>query len=166
VFTHVITDLTVNFSATSQNNATFNWDFGDNGQSTSLTPTHTYLLAGTYTVTLTVTFTATGCSSVQTQTITVTDPAVGIETQGKVALRATPNPFRGTTEIGFEVLSQGLVRLEVYDMLGRKVSTLIEDRVLSGAQKIDWSTDARGGMYMVRLLVDGKLSMIRIVAAE
>ncbi len=61
------TPHTVNF----QNNSTpitptftFEWDFGDGGTSGSLSPTHTYMMPGTYTVSLTMT-SPNGCVSQQ-----------------------------------------------------------------------------------------------------
>ena len=42
----------VSFNNTSQNSTTYSWDFGDNGTSTGINPTHTYAAGGTYTVTL------------------------------------------------------------------------------------------------------------------
>ena len=46
--------LSVQFNDSSENAATWNWDFGDGANSTQLNPTHTYSAAGTYTVNLTV----------------------------------------------------------------------------------------------------------------
>jgi PKD repeat protein len=40
------------------------WTFGDDGMSTEVNPTHTYMMSGTYTVTLTVT----GPRSIDTET--------------------------------------------------------------------------------------------------
>lgn len=44
--------LTVNFTNTSVNGLSWDWDFGDGGTSASKTPTHTFFDAGTYTVRL------------------------------------------------------------------------------------------------------------------
>ncbi len=44
--------FTVNFGNQSVNSVQYEWDFGDGNTSTSLSPTHTYINAGTYTVQL------------------------------------------------------------------------------------------------------------------
>ncbi len=44
--------LTVNFTNTSINGTTYLWNFGDNGTSTLMNPTHTYTDTGTFSVTL------------------------------------------------------------------------------------------------------------------
>jgi gliding motility-associated-like protein len=51
--------------------ATYQWDFGDGGQSAVTSPQHTFTTPGKYLVTLTATDPVTGCSSVYTTTITV-----------------------------------------------------------------------------------------------
>ncbi len=43
-----------------------------------------------------------------------------------------PNPFTSSTAIGYRLSASGLVRLEVFDMLGRKVATLIDNEVEAG----------------------------------
>ena len=43
---------TVTFNNTSQNAATYTWDFGDGNTSTDMSPTHTYAMEGNYTVSL------------------------------------------------------------------------------------------------------------------
>ena len=49
--------MTVQFTDTSQNTAgaTYSWDFGDNGTSSSANPQHVYSTGGVFTVTLTLT---------------------------------------------------------------------------------------------------------------
>ncbi|MCW3122073.1 MAG: domain containing protein [Flavipsychrobacter sp.] len=44
--------LTVSFTNTSTNGLTYVWDFGDGGTSSTFSPTHTFVGAGTFTVTL------------------------------------------------------------------------------------------------------------------
>ncbi len=52
-FTSVADGLTVTFTNTSQNAATYSWAFGDGETSTEVNPVHTYTALGTFTVTLT-----------------------------------------------------------------------------------------------------------------
>jgi hypothetical protein len=40
-----------------------------------------------------------------------------------------PNPFNPTTNIPFEIQSERNVKLTVYDMLGREIATLLNDKV-------------------------------------
>jgi subtilisin family serine protease len=57
-FTFSCNGLSCNFDARSssaQANATYTWDFGDQGTGSGMTPSHTYPAAKTYSVTLTVT---------------------------------------------------------------------------------------------------------------
>ena len=58
-FTHSVSELTVNFDASGSTDATsgidrYEWDFGDGGTGSGVSPSHTYPDAGTYTVTLKV----------------------------------------------------------------------------------------------------------------
>jgi gliding motility-associated-like protein len=64
---------TVNFTNTSTGTGgftTYQWNFGDAGTSTAISPSHVYANGGSYNVTLTVTNGA-GCVSTSTQTVTV-----------------------------------------------------------------------------------------------
>ena len=68
-----------------------------------------------------------------------------------------PNPFNPTTTIGFELPMPTDVRLDVYDMTGRQLSTLVNGIYPSGYHTVQW--DAIGlptGIYMYRLTTGGK----------
>ena len=68
-----------------------------------------------------------------------------------------PNPFNPTTTITFDISEDGLVKLTVYDMLGREVKTLMERPIKAGHYKVPF--DASGlasGVYFYRLTLNNR----------
>jgi hypothetical protein len=65
-----------------------------------------------------------------------------------------PNPFNPTTTIQYNLPEDNFVTIVVYDMLGRKIRTLVNRQVSSGQHKIKWNaTDDQGqkvgaGLYI------------------
>ncbi len=63
-----------------------------------------------------------------------------------------PNPFRLSTEIGFYVPQYAPVSLKVYDILGRQVAELINEKLQPGHYtKTFDASELQGGMYFYRL---------------
>ncbi len=68
-----------------------------------------------------------------------------------------PNPFNPETRIRFQLAENSDVKLMVYDVLGRKVRTLVSDRMNAGHHVINWDglndagTDVASGMYVYRI---------------
>jgi type IX secretion system substrate protein len=68
-----------------------------------------------------------------------------------------PNPFNGTTNIPFELQKDGKVSITIYDVLGRKVKTLINKPYTFGKHTISWDgTDDNGknissGIYFYQI---------------
>ncbi|MFC1481739.1 T9SS type A sorting domain-containing protein, partial [Candidatus Neomarinimicrobiota bacterium] len=56
-----------------------------------------------------------------------------------------PNPFNPTTQIRFNVATTAPVRLAVYDLTGRLVTTLVHDVKQPGAYRIEWNGRDRLG---------------------
>lgn len=74
-----------------------------------------------------------------------------------IALRGTPNPFRSSVTIAYEVPGPGArARLEVLDAAGRRIATLLNGFVPAGARSVRWNgTDDAGrpvesGLYFAR----------------
>jgi cyclomaltodextrinase len=73
-----------------------------------------------------------------------------------------PNPFNPSTQIRYELSSQGFVSLEVYDVLGRKVRSLVNGLQLSGAYAASWDgkNDSgvvlSSGVYFYRLVANSR----------
>lgn len=64
-----------------------------------------------------------------------------------------PNPFNPFTNITYQIPEAGQVQLQVYDMLGRKVATLVEGRVSVGSHTISFDASSlSSGLYIYRLI--------------
>lgn len=68
-----------------------------------------------------------------------------------------PNPFSTTTRVQFTIDRQADVLVEMFDVLGRKVSTLYNDTVpAAGMREMDiQASGLASGTYLVTLTVDG-----------
>ena len=68
-----------------------------------------------------------------------------------------PNPFNPETRIDFNLPAQGKVRLDVYNIVGQLITTLVDETMKAGPQSIYWrGADADGkqvasGVYLYRL---------------
>ena len=72
-----------------------------------------------------------------------------------------PNPFNPSTTIGFDLKEGGRVTLEIYDVLGRKVATVIDKRMKAGRYKIVfYSPKLSSGVYFYKINA-GKFSAIK-----
>jgi hypothetical protein len=56
-----------------------------------------------------------------------------------------PNPFNPVTNIGFTVAHTAQVRLDVYNIVGQKVKTLLDQEMKPGAYSADWDGTDQGG---------------------
>jgi hypothetical protein len=67
-----------------------------------------------------------------------------------------PNPFNATTMVPFMVGKNGMVRIVVYDILGREVSVLRSGQVVAGSYQIPFSgLDLPSGLYIVSMEFNG-----------
>ena len=57
-----------------------------------------------------------------------------------------PNPFNPSTVIDFSIATEGFVSLNVYDITGRMVSTLVEGNLSTGYHNVVWDGVDNNGM--------------------
>lgn len=75
-----------------------------------------------------------------------------------------PNPFNPTTTIEFTLPQKNMVKVEVYDVLGNKVTTLVNQELEAGPKKITWNGRSEhnmpvtSGVYIYKI-VSGKFSV-------
>lgn len=76
-------------------------------------------------------------------------------------LQNSPNPFKGTTAIRFQVPRPSWVMLDVFDLQGRQVRRLVNRLYASGLWSVDWDrrqedgAAAAPGIYLYRLRAAG-----------
>ena len=67
-----------------------------------------------------------------------------------------PNPFNPITKIRFDIRRSSNVRLIVYDILGREVAALVNEKLGAGSYEVDWNgSDYPSGVYFYKLSTDG-----------
>lgn len=71
-----------------------------------------------------------------------------------------PNPFNPSTEIVFQIVKPGIVKLKVYDILGREVMTLVDEELNNGTYTVPWfgennlGEQLSSGVYFYRIETD------------
>jgi FtsP/CotA-like multicopper oxidase with cupredoxin domain len=63
-----------------------------------------------------------------------------------------PNPFNPSTEISFSLSEQSHVKLEVFNLLGQRVSTLADEEYPAGRHTVNWDASKQAsGVYFYRI---------------
>jgi hypothetical protein len=76
-----------------------------------------------------------------------------------------PNPFNPTTRLRFDVPSNTVATLKIYNVAGAEVATLVDGRQFaSGTQEIIWdASEVPSGVYLARLETSVGTRVIRMV---
>ncbi|MEQ8324232.1 MAG: PKD domain-containing protein [Vicingaceae bacterium] len=145
----------VQFSNTSVNAQTYNWDFGDGNTSTLESPVHSFTSAGLYTVSLSITDGGV-CSDVSTRDLLVVDN-VGID-----------NPIAGSDEsiliyrqneetiIEFNLDQEENASIELIDVLGKQVIPFVQLNRVKVRKYILNVPEELNGIYFVRVLTENR----------
>ncbi|MFL5764469.1 MAG: PKD domain-containing protein [Bacteroidia bacterium] len=154
----------VQFYNTASISYTYEWFFGDGGNSVSQNPSHAYMANGVYNVTLVVTG---DCGSdTTTQIITVT--GVGVDESSAAALGYSiyPNPVEGTSMISYFIPERSTVKFALYNVVGEKVFDIDKGQQDSGHYefRIDLKEkNLEAGVYIMQLETEKQTAAIRVV---
>ena len=95
------------------------------------------------------------------------DGITGIENQPQkipakyILYQNYPNPFNPVTEIKFNIPESGNTKLVVYNTLGEKVKTLVDDYLPAGEHKVNFDAgELPSGIYFYKL-TSGKYSAVK-----
>lgn len=63
-----------------------------------------------------------------------------------------PNPFNPNTNIEFDIVKSGNVKVTVFDVLGKEITILVDQELQVGSYQVDWNAaDYPSGIYFYRL---------------
>ncbi|MCI0449359.1 MAG: YCF48-related protein [Chlorobi bacterium] len=63
-----------------------------------------------------------------------------------------PNPFNPTTSIRFAIPKESFVKLAVYDMLGKKIQTLVSESLIPATYEVKWNAEGfSSGIYFYKI---------------
>jgi glucose/arabinose dehydrogenase len=86
-----------------------------------------------------------------------------------LAFASNPTPARGSATLQWSLAREAPVRLAIFDALGRRVRTLVPESVRGAGEHFvrwDGGTDSGGhvasGVYLARLVVDGRVHELRL----
>jgi len=66
-----------------------------------------------------------------------------------------PNPFNPVTKIKFDIAKSGDVKLIIYSVLGRKITTLVNEQLKPGTYEVEWdASNYPGGVYFYKLITN------------
>ena len=80
-----------------------------------------------------------------------------------------PNPFGRSTSMRFDVPRRARIRIEAFDVMGRRVRTLTNAEYPAGSHAVSWNgSDDEGqptsaGVYLVRMSAPGFVAQRRVV---
>ncbi|MBT4136356.1 MAG: T9SS type A sorting domain-containing protein, partial [Candidatus Latescibacteria bacterium] len=71
-----------------------------------------------------------------------------------------PNPFNPETTITYDLAAESNIRLEIYNVMGQLVHTLVSDQQAAGRYRVSWLGDnslghqVASGVYFYRIQAD------------
>jgi len=102
--------------------------------------------------------------------VPVIDPV--IIPSNKLMLSSYPNPFNPSTTISFDLTSAGFMKLDVYNIKGQHIKSLVKDHLEQGKHQVSWNgTDDQGhavasGIYFAKLDTAGKTTTKKLVMVK
>jgi len=82
----------------------------------------------------------------------------------KLKIQNFPNPFNPETNILFELSADSNVLLEIYNIKGQKVTTLVNDHFKAGSHTVIWNAAGQSsGIYLLRFITAEKSELKKLI---
>ena len=144
----------------------WSWDFGDGNTSADQNPVHTYENEGVYQVSLVIT------TDIGTESIPFTadiqigalDISENINPENFGITKNYPNPFNPNTTIDYYLGESGMVSLNVYNINGKLIDTIVNDYQVSGKHSVTWQPiNIASGMYYINLIQGNNIDKMKVM---
>ena len=80
------------------------------------------------------------------------------------SLHLYPNPAQGVTNLEYSVQSPGVVRLEIYDLLGKRVAIPVNEYRIPGEYIFQFDTDGfESGLYVCEMVTSYSKTTVKLM---
>jgi PKD repeat protein len=154
--TRVDSVTTLTATVTTGSRVNYIWNFGDGTPIDSgAVVKHTYRAAGNYMAIVTATNAVTTLTDTTIvaviPTTAVEESEPGIPTSFMLS-QNYPNPFNPSTTIRYAIPQAGHVTLKIYNLLGKEIAALVNEKQSAGEHTIRWNpVGLPSGIYLYRL---------------
>jgi photosystem II stability/assembly factor-like uncharacterized protein len=78
-----------------------------------------------------------------------------------------PNPFNPVTKIKFGLSKQSNAKIIIYDLLGREITTLVNEQLRPGSYEVDWDgSNFASGVYFYSLIAADPSTLLRVTETK
>ncbi|MFM9836627.1 MAG: choice-of-anchor D domain-containing protein [Cyclobacteriaceae bacterium] len=85
----------------------------------------------------------------------------------QTSLTLAPNPVSTIASISYSLESDSFANLEIYDLQGRRINTLVNSEQAAGDHKIDFSTESiSSGSYVIQLVANSKILIQKMIVIK
>lgn len=95
------------------------------------------------------------------------DPISGVTPKSYSLSQNYPNPFNPSTKINIDIPKATLVKVAVYDMLGKEIEILVNNQLSAGSYRVEWNAAKySSGIYFYRIITSEFTSIKKMVLVK
>jgi sugar lactone lactonase YvrE len=100
------------------------------------------------------------------------EPPILVKKEGEVIkdyklYQNYPNPFNPSTNIKFSIPKNGLVKLSIYNILGKEITILVNEKLQAGTYEMPFTSNRlSSGIYFYRIKIDNFQEVKRMILTK